>query len=101
MVDSPCPMLDAFRVDVAPEPRAVKLLTALAEACDRNQDPDVVRGTLNELSWSLLDCTLRAAPREALARAAAIAQRHGECLSAEHRQVLEAIWNHADPRRST
>ena len=99
VVDSPCPMLDAFRVDVAPEPRAVKLLTALAEACDRTQDPDVVRGTLNELSWSLLDCTLRAAPREALARAAAMAQRHGDSLTADHRQVLEAIWNHADPRR--
>ena len=99
VVDSLCPMLDAFRVDVAPEPRAVKLLTALAEACDRTQDPDVVRGTLNELSWSLLDCTLRAAPREALARAAAMAQRHGDSLTADHRQVLEAIRNHADPRR--
>ena len=99
VVDSPYLMLDAFRVDVAPEPRAVKLLTALAETCDRTQDPDVVRGTLNELSWSLLDCTLRAAPREALARAAAMAQRHGDSLTADHRQVLEAIWNHADPRR--
>ena len=97
VVDSPCPMLDAFRVDFPPEPRAAKLLTALAEACDRTQDPDVVRDVLNELSWSLLDCTLRAAPREALTRAAATAQRHGDPLCADHRQVLEAIWNHADP----
>ena len=97
VVDSPCPMLDAFRVDFAPEPRAVKLLTTLAEACDRTQDPDVVRGVLNELSWSLLDCTLRAAPREALARAAATAQRHGDSLCAHHRRVLDAVRDHADP----
>ena len=96
-VDSPCPMLDAFRVDVAPEPRAVKLLAALAEACNRTQDPDVVRGTLNELSWLLLDCTLRAAPRDALARAAAIAQRHGDSLCADHQRVLEAVRDHVDP----
>ena len=97
VVDSPCPMLDAFRLDFAPEPRAVKLLTTLAEACDRTQDPDVMRGVLNELSWSLLDCTLRAAPREALARAAAMAQRHGDSLCAHHRRVLEAVRDHADP----
>ena len=97
VVDSPCPMLDAFRVDFAPEPRAAKLLTTLAEACDRTQDPDVVRGVLNELSWSLLDCTLRAAPREALARAAAMAQRHGDSLCAHHRRVLDAVRDHADP----
>ena len=97
VVDSPCPMLDAFRVDFAPEPRAVKLLTTLAEACDRTQDPDVVRGVLNELSWSLLDCTLRAAPREALARAAATAQGHGDSLCAHHRRVLDAVRDHADP----
>ena len=97
VVDSPCPMLDAFRVDFAPEPRAVKLLTTLAEACDRTQDPDVVHGVLNELSWTLLDCTLRAAPREALARAAAMAQRHSDSLCAHHRRVLDAVRDHADP----
>jgi dTDP-D-glucose 4,6-dehydratase len=37
------------------------VLTA-AEVCDETQDPAAVRGALNELSWSLLDCTLRAAP---------------------------------------
>jgi nucleoside-diphosphate-sugar epimerase len=81
VVDSPCPML----------------LTTLAEACDRTQDPGVVRGALNELSWSLLDCTLRAAPREALARAAAMAQRHGDSLCAHHRRMLDAVRDHADP----
>jgi len=42
-VDPPCPMLDAFRMDMAPEPRAVKLLSTLAEVCDRSQDPALIR----------------------------------------------------------
>lgn len=95
VVDSPCQMVDAFRVDMVPEPRAVKLLTALAEVCDRTQDPGVIRGALNELSWSLLDCTLRAAPRKALTRSAVMAQRHGDSLGADHRRVLETIQDHA------
>jgi nucleoside-diphosphate-sugar epimerase len=95
IVDPPCPMLDAFRMDMAPEPRAVKLLSALAEVCDRTQDPGMVRSTLNELSWSMLDATLRAASRQALLRSAAMAQRHSDSLGADHRRVLEAIQDHA------
>jgi nucleoside-diphosphate-sugar epimerase len=96
-VGSPCPMVDAFRVDMAPEPRAAKLLAALAEVCDRTQDPALVRGALNELSWSLLDCTLRAAPCQALRRSAAMAQRHSGSLGADHRRILQAIEDHANP----
>ena len=95
VVGSPCPMVDVFRVDMAPEPRAVKLLAALAGVCDRTQDPATVRGALNELSWSMLDCTLRAAPRRALMRSAAMAQRHNASLGADHRRILEAIEDHA------
>jgi nucleoside-diphosphate-sugar epimerase len=95
VVDPPCPMIDAFRVDMAPEPRAVKLLSALAEVCDRTQDPGIVRGTLNELSWAMLDATLRAAPREALMRAAAMARRHANTLCADHRRILDAIQDTA------
>jgi nucleoside-diphosphate-sugar epimerase len=97
VVGSPCPMVDAFRVDMAAEPRTVKMLNALAETCDRTRDPDLVRGALNELSWSLLDATLGAAPRRALMRAAAMAQRHGDSLCGDHRRVLQAIRDHADP----
>jgi nucleoside-diphosphate-sugar epimerase len=96
MVNSPCPMVDAFRVDMAPEPRAVKLLTALAEVCDRTEDPATVRAALNELSWTMLDCTLRAAPRTALMRSAAMASRHSDSLGADHRRILQAIEDHAD-----
>ena len=96
VVDSRCPMTDAFRVNMAPEPRATKMLNALAEVCDRTQDPDVVRAAMNELSWSLLDATLGAAPRRSLMRAAMMAERHGDALCADHRRVLEAIKYQAD-----
>ena len=97
VVGSPCPMVDGFRMDMAPEPRAMKLLTALAEACDQTEDPATVRGALNELSWSLLDCTLRAAPCQALMRSAAMAQRHHDFLCPDHRRILQAIEDHANP----
>ena len=48
---------DGFRVDMAPEPRAVKLLTALAK-------------------------------------------RHSDSLGADHRRILEAIEDHANPAAS-
>lgn len=95
IVGAPCPMVDAFRVDMAPEPRAVKLLSALSEVCDRTQDPATVRGALNELSWSMLDATLRAAPPRALMRSAAMAKRHSASLGADHQRILEAIEDHA------
>ncbi len=97
VVGSPCPMVDGFRVDMAPEPRATKLLTALAEVCDRTEGPATVRGALNELSWSLLDCTLRAAPCRALMSSAAMAKRHSNSLGADHQRILEAIEDHANP----
>ena len=96
VVASPCPMVDAFRMDMAPEPRAVKLLTALAEVCAHTEDPAAVLNALNELSWTLLGCTLQAAPREALMRSAAIAQRHGDSLGADHRRMFQAIQDHAE-----
>jgi len=46
-------------------------------------------------SWSMLDCTLRAAPPKALMRSAAMAGRHSASLGADHRRILEAIEDHA------
>jgi hypothetical protein len=54
VVGSPCPMVDGFRVDMAPEPGAVKLLTAMAA-------------------------------------------RNSNSLGADHRRILEAIEDHANP----
>lgn len=98
VVDSPCPMVNAFRVDMASEPESAKLLNALAEVCDRTQDPGVVRGALDDLSWSLLEASLRAAPRKALTHTAAAARRHRDSLGAHHRRVLEMIQDHSDWR---
>jgi nucleoside-diphosphate-sugar epimerase len=92
---SPCPMVDAFRLEMAAHPRPAKLLSALGEICDRTTDPDVVRGGLNEMSWALLDATLDAVPRRVLARAAALSDPHQDVMGADHRRVLEAIRDSA------
>ena len=92
---SPCPMVDAFRLEMAPSPQPVKLLAALDEICGRTAEPDVVRGGLNELSWGLLDATLHAVPRRVLGRAAALSDPHQEVMCADHRRVLEAIRDSA------
>ena len=73
------------------DPKPVKLLAALEDACAETEDPDTIREALDELSWSLLDVTLQAAPAQALARSAAFADPHRGGLSAEHARLLAAI----------
>ena len=87
----PCPGVDAFRLDMAAGPLPAKLLTALEDVCERAPGPDLVRGALGELSWSLLDAALWAVPRPALERAATLARSHRDVLCPDHRRVLEAI----------
>jgi nucleoside-diphosphate-sugar epimerase len=96
---SPCPRVDAFRLEMAPAPRAAKLLAALDETCARTQDRAAVRSRLDELSWSLLEATLQAAPRPALARATALAHPHQGALSPDFRRILEVMGDiaQADP----
>lgn len=88
---STCPMVDAFPLEMKPDPEPGKLLAALEDACAATQKPHVVRAALDELSWSLLDVTLRAAPTRALARSAALADPHRDGLSREHQRLLAAI----------
>jgi nucleoside-diphosphate-sugar epimerase len=95
VVTSPCPRVDAFRLDMTIEPGAAKLLGELAGTCARTGNPAAVRAALDELSWALLDCTLRAAPRRALTRSAAMARRHAGSLDAGHQRILQAIEDHA------
>jgi nucleoside-diphosphate-sugar epimerase len=90
-VAAPGPGIDAFRLEFAPDPRLHKLLAALGESCDRTRDPILLRQSLEELSWSLLDATLRAAPRSALIRSALLAKAHWDTMSAGHRRVLETV----------
>lgn len=90
------PGVDSFRLEFAPDSRRGKLLIALDGACQASQDAAQLRDALGELSWSLLDGTLRAAPADALARSAAIAKLHWDTMSPEHRRVLEAICDVAE-----
>ena len=94
-VSSPCPLVDAFRLDVAPDPVPPKLLAALEAVCERTQDPAAVRQALDDLSWSLLDATLGAAAQPALARSAALICQHEHALTPVHRRVMEAIRSNA------
>lgn len=91
VTDSPCPRVDAFRLDLAPGSRPRALLTALAAACDRTREAAPLRRQMNGLSWALLDSALRAASREALARSAVLAKAHWDTMGPEHRRVLEMI----------
>ncbi len=91
VTEAPCHMVDAFPLEMRPDPEPVKLLAAMEDACAETEDPDTIRGALDELSWSLLDVTLQAAPTQALARSAAFADPHRGGLSAEHQRLLAAI----------
>jgi hypothetical protein len=91
VTQAPCPMVDAFALEMKPDPEPGKLLAALEDACAATEDPRVVRAALDELSWSLLDVTLRAAPTRVLARSAALADPHRGGLSREHQRLLAAI----------
>jgi nucleoside-diphosphate-sugar epimerase len=91
----PCPGVDAFRLDMAADPLPAKLLTALEDVCGSAPGADPVRGALGALSWSLLDAALRAAPRPALERAAALARSHRDVLGPDYWRVLEAICDSA------
>lgn len=90
-----CPKTDSFRLEMAPDPAAPKLLTALDEVCARTTDDDAVRHALDELSWSLLDATLAAADPGALARCATLVRRHEDGMSPVHRRITQAIRTHA------
>jgi nucleoside-diphosphate-sugar epimerase len=99
---SPCPHVDAFRLDLAALPAAPKLLADLAQVCARTPEPQgprdsrAVRSALDELSWTLLDATLAAASPVALARCSSLIRRYEDGLSLVHRRVAKAIVAHAD-----
>ena len=92
---SPCPGADAFQFEVAPVPGLAERMQALEDVCARTQQPGPVRAALDELSWSLLDATLRAVPCQALARAARLTAPYRDSLNAGHRRLLAAIEYHA------
>ena len=97
LAESPCPMVDAFRLEMTEDPLSVKLLGVLDSLCGRTEDPAQVRGALDELSWSLLDAALASAARTALNRSAKLVCQHEERMTPVHRRVTEAIKSHACP----
>lgn len=97
LASSPCPMINAFRLDMAQETVGPKLLTALEAVCQRTENPVQVKAALDELSWSLLDATLSAAPQTVLDRSAKLVCRHEESMTPVHRRVTEAIKAHSSP----
>ena len=88
---SPSPGVDVARLQFAADQRLPKHMKALAEDCERRCAPARLKERLGELSWSLLDATLRAAPQEALRRCAAQARPHWDTMPPEHRRMLETI----------
>lgn len=67
------------------------MLSMIDESCVRTHDPVLLRHELNELSWTLLDATLRTSPQITLTRSAALAKAHWDTMRPDHRRVLEAI----------
>jgi hypothetical protein len=97
LTSSPCPMIDAFRLDMTQDAVSQKLLAALEAVCERTENQVQVKAALDELSWSLLDATLSAAPQAVLDRSAKLICRHEESMTPVHRRVTEAIKAHATP----
>jgi nucleoside-diphosphate-sugar epimerase len=88
---SPSAMTDSFRLDFAADQRLGKQLKALEEDCASTRCRTQASKRLNELSWGLLDSTLRLAPRQALERSATQARRHWDAMIPGHRRILQSI----------
>ena len=101
LVESPCPMVDAFRLEMAPDTVCLKLLAALDSVCERTRDGAEVRAALDELSWSLLDATLGAASQTALDRSATLIGQHEQTMTPAHHRVAAAIRSQASPPAGT
>jgi Polysaccharide biosynthesis protein len=97
LVESPCPLVDAFKLEMALDTVSVKLLGALDLVCAWTEDPAEVRCSLDELSWSLLDAALASATRTVLNRSAKLICQHEERMTPLHRRVTQAIKSHACP----
>jgi FlaA1/EpsC-like NDP-sugar epimerase len=91
---SPSAMVDACRLEMEHDSKSDKLLAVLDEVCSQTRDPTAVRMALDELSWSLFDDALRAAPRQTLARAAALVEPHRASLRPEHQRMFDGLLSH-------
>jgi hypothetical protein len=90
-----CPAADAFSLEMVSGQESDERFLALEETCSRTREPAPVRAALDDLSWSLLDATLKAVPQRALARAARLTDPHRSALGTGHSRMLAAIERHA------
>ena len=88
-------MVDAFPMAVKDDGLLDLRLAELAEACAGTEDAAELRPALDELSWTLLDATLRAVDQPVLARAAQLTVKHQGTLIPEHQRMLAAIMREA------
>jgi len=72
---------DAFPLAMAAQPELDEQLLALSRACAATETPTVLRATLDDLSWPLLDATLSEVAQPVLARTAQLAARHKATLT--------------------
>ncbi len=100
MVQSPCPMVDAFTLEMAQYSVGARQLAELGAVCARTEDPAAIRPALDDLSWSLLDAALAAASPTALNRSARLIGQHEETMTPVHRRITESIKGHATPADS-
>jgi nucleoside-diphosphate-sugar epimerase len=91
LTESPASMADAFRLAFAADQRLPKQLRALEDDCARTRDPAVLRESLSDLSWPLLDAALAVAAPRALRRAACLTGRHAATMPPVHQRMLTAI----------
>ena len=101
LVDSPCPMVDAFTLEMAPNSVSPKLLAALDGVCARTREAAEVRAALDELSWSMLDAALGGVSRTALDRSAKLICQHEDRMTPVHLRLTRAIRDLADPAAAT
>jgi hypothetical protein len=97
LVDSPSPMVDAFKLEMAPDSVGPKLLAALDSLCGRTRAAAEVRGALDDLSWSMLYATLSTASRTAIDRSATLICKHEDTMTPAHSRITRAIRDLASP----
>jgi hypothetical protein len=101
LVDSPSPMVDAFKLEMAPDSVGPKLLAALDSLCGRTRAAAEVRGALDDLSWSMLYATLSTASRTAIDRSATLICKHEDTMTPAHSRITRAIRDLASPAATT
>jgi hypothetical protein len=96
MTETPCPLVNAFRLQMTPDPALPKLLSIIDDVCSSHASEPRIRQALDDLSWAMLDATLAAATPTALARCVKLTRRYEGMMSPAHLRIMRAVSAHAD-----